>query len=141
MACPELAYSFMAATDLPDPKPVEWIGAARAALREMPEAVQDDFGHALYQAQLGLHPASAKRLRGEFGGLIELIDDFDGDTYRAVYTVKLAGVVYVLHVFQKKSKRSIATPKQELALIRRRWKEAKWHYATHYHQPPERKET
>ena len=125
----------MAASDLPDPKPVEWVGGARDALRELPAEVQDNFGYALYQAQLGLHHVSAQRLKGEFGGLIELIDDFDGDTYRAVYTVKLAGVVYVLHVFQKKSKRGIATPKPELAIIRRRWKEAKWHHATHYHVP------
>lgn len=130
----------MTTFDLPDPKPVEWIGSARDDLREMPEVVQDAFGYALYQAQLGLHHASAKRLRGEFGGLIELVERFDGETYRAVYTVKLAGVVYVLHVFQKKSKRGIATPKHELALIRRRWKEAKWHYATHYQHDHERQE-
>ncbi|MBK5186916.1 MAG: type II toxin-antitoxin system RelE/ParE family toxin [Gemmatimonadaceae bacterium] len=130
----------MTAFDLPDPKPVEWIGSARDDLREMPEAVQDNFGYALYQAQLGLHHASAKRLRGEFGGLIELVENFDGETYRAVYTVKLAGVVYVLHVFQKKSKRGIATPKHELALIRRRWKETKWHHATHYQHDHERQE-
>jgi phage-related protein len=98
----------------------------------MPEDVQDSFGHALYQAQLGLHHASAQRLRGEFSGLVELVDDFDGDTYRAVYSVKLAGVVYVLHVFQKKSKRGIATPKHEVAIIRQRWKQAKSHHATHY---------
>jgi phage-related protein len=64
--------------------------------------------------------------------LVELVDDFDGGTYRAVYTAKLAGVVYVLHVFQKKSKHGIATPKRDLAIIRRRWKEARWHHATHY---------
>jgi len=122
------------ASDLPEPKIVEWVGSSRNDLRKMPEEVRDNFGYALYQAQLGLHHASAKRLRGEFGGLVELVDDFDGKTYRTVYTVRLAGVVYVLHVFQKKSKRGIATPKQELALIRRRWKEAKLHYATHYPQ-------
>lgn len=123
-----------------DPKPVEWIGTSREALRAMPEEVQDNFGYALYQAQLGLYHASAQRLKGEFGGLIELIDDFDGDTYRAVYTVKLAQVVYVLHVFQKKSRHGIATPTHELAVIRRRWAEAKRHYATHYQDLPKRKE-
>ena len=91
----------MSASDLPDPKPVEWIGRARDDLRAMPGDVREHFGHALCEAQPGLHPMSAKRLRGEFSGLIELIDDCDGDTYRAVYTVKLAGVVYVLHVFRK----------------------------------------
>jgi phage-related protein len=115
-----------------DPKPVEWVGSTRDDLRRMPPEVRDTFGHALYQAQLGLHPASAKRLKGEFSGLIELLDDFDGDAYRAIYTVKLEGVVYVLHAFQKKSKRGIGTPKQELVTIRRRWKEARWHHATRH---------
>lgn len=130
----------MTASDLPDPKPVEWISSARDDRRELPEEVQDNFGYALYQAQLGLHHASAKRLKGDFGGLVELVDDFDGDTYRAVYTVKLAGVVYVRHVFHKKSKRGNATPKHELAVIRQRWQEAKWHCATHYQQHHDHKE-
>jgi phage-related protein len=119
---------------LPEPKIVEWVGSSRDDLRKMPEEVQDSFGYALYQAQLGLHHGSAKRLKGEFGGLVEVVDDFHGSAYRAVYTAKFAGVVYVLHVFQKKAKRGIATPRLELAVIRRRWKEAKLHYATHYHQ-------
>ena len=70
---------------------------------------------------------------------MKLSDNHDGETYRAAYAV-FPEVVYVLHVFQKKSKRGIATPKHELAVIRRRWKEAKWHYATHYHHDHERKE-
>ncbi|MGH7635173.1 MAG: type II toxin-antitoxin system RelE/ParE family toxin, partial [Gemmatimonadaceae bacterium] len=63
---------------------------------------------------------------------IEVVDDFHGDTYRAIYTVKLGGVVYVLHVFQKKSTRGITTPKPHLAIIRDRWQRAKAHYAAHY---------
>jgi len=122
------------ASDLSQPKTVEWVGSSRDDLRKKPAEVQDSFGYALYQAQLGLHHGSAKRLKGEFGGLVEVVDDFDGSAYRAVYTAKIAGVVCVLHVFQKKSKRGIATPRQELAMIRRRWKEAKLHYATHYQQ-------
>jgi phage-related protein len=121
-------------------KPVEWTGSSRDELREMPEEVQRSFGYALYQAQRGLFHTSAQRLKGEFGGLIELIDDFDGDTYRAVYTVKLAGVVYVLHVFQKKSKRGIATPRHDISVIRRRWKEAKRHHAMCYSQDYEQRE-
>jgi len=113
-------------------KPVEWMGSAREDLREMPDAVQDVLGYALHQAQLGEYHPAAKQLRGTLGGLIELVEDFDGDTYRAVYTVKLAGVVYVLHVFQEKSTHGIATPKREIALITDRWQRAKAHYAAHY---------
>jgi phage-related protein len=120
----------------PDPpaalKPVEWIGSARADLRRMPAEVRDIFGYALYEAQRGKDHLAAKRLKGELGGLIELVDDFSGDTYRAVYTVKLAGVVYVLHVFQKKSTRGIAAPRREIALIKVRWQRAKAHYAAYY---------
>jgi phage-related protein len=115
-------------------KPVEWMGSSRADLRALPEDPRRVFGFALHQAQLGRHHRAAKRLRGEFAGLIEVIDDFDGNTYRAVYTLKLAGAVYVLHVFQKKSTRGIATPKHELATIRDRWQRAKAHHAAHYHE-------
>src|SRR5674476_1095888 len=72
---------------------------------------------ALRLVQRGKHHPSAKQLKGDLRGLIELVDDFDGDTYRAIYTVNLAGVVYVLHVFQKKATHGIATPQRELALI------------------------
>lgn len=98
----------------------------------MPDVVQDAFGYALHQAQIGKHHPAAKRFKGPLRGLIELVEDFDGDTYRAIYTVKLAGVVYVLHVFQKKSTHGIATPRRELALIADRWQRAKAHYAAHY---------
>ena len=64
--------------------------------------------------------------------MIEIVDDFDGNTYRAVYTVKLRGVIYVLHVFQKKSTRGIATPQREIALIRERYARARTHHTTHY---------
>ena len=113
-------------------KPVEWIGSTRDDLRDMPDEVQDEFGYALHEAQRGKHHPSAKQLKGDLRGLIELIDDFDGDTYRAIYTVKLAGVVYVLHVFQKKATHGIATPQREIALIKERWQRAKRHHAAHY---------
>jgi phage-related protein len=117
---------------LPPLKPIEWMGAALDDLRRCPEPVQDVVGYALYLAQLGAHPPTAKRLKGELAGLVELIEDFDGDTYRAVYTVKLQGVVYVLHVFQKKSTRGIATPRRDIALIKDRYRRAKAHHAAHY---------
>ena len=87
-------------------------------------------GYALYQAQLGLKFASAKPLSG-FGGasVLEIVDDFRTDTFRAVYTVRFPEMVYVLHAFQKKSKKGIATPKADLDLIRKRLKLAQKDYA------------
>jgi len=80
----------------------------------------------------GEHP-SAKALKGFGGrGVLEIIDDFDGDTYRAVYTVKFAGVIYVLHAFQKKSKKGIATPQRDIDLIKARLKRAEEHYKENY---------
>jgi phage-related protein len=86
-------------------------------------------GFALNQVQDGNEPLAAKALKG-FGGrtVLELIDDFDSDTYRALYTVRFAGVVYVLHAFQKKAKKGIATPKQEVDLIKSRLRDAEVHY-------------
>ena len=83
--------------------------------------MQNRVGYALNQVQEGEEPIAAKALKG-FGGrtVLELIDDFDGDTYRTVYTVRFAGVVYVLHAFQKKATSGIATPQRELDLIRQR---------------------
>jgi phage-related protein len=90
-------------------------------------------GYALYLAQCGEKHPSAKPLKGFKGaGVLEVVEDFDGDTYRAVYTVKLEAVVYVLHVFQKKSKQGIATPKQDINLIEMRLKRAQEHHAENY---------
>lgn len=127
---PVLAYFCMA--DRTPLKPVEWMGSSLDDLREFPEAVQDEVGYALYVAQRGEHPPQAKRLKGELSGLIELVEDFDGNTYRAVYTVKLRGAVYVLHVFQKKSTRGIATPRHAIALIKDRYARAREHHQAHY---------
>ena len=113
-------------------KPVEWIGSALADLRDLPNEPRRAFGYAIHLAQLGRYHRAATRLKGDLAGLIEVVDDFDRDTYRAIYTVKLAGVVYVLHVFQKKSKSGIATPKPDVALIRQRLQRAKAHYAQHH---------
>jgi phage-related protein len=116
-------------------KPVEWISSSREDLREFPEDVQQTIGFALYRAQLGKKHTDAKPLKGFKGsGVLEIVEDFDGDTYRAVYTVKFEGIVYVLHAFQKKSKHGIATPKQDIDLIEARLKRAKEHYETYIKQ-------
>jgi len=108
-----------------DLKPVSWVGASYRDFRAFPAAVQDAMGYALFYAQLGRTHASAKPLRGFGGaGVVEIVEDFRTDTYRAVYTVRFAGSVYVLHAFQKKSKRGSQTPHQEMELIRRRLKTA-----------------
>jgi phage-related protein len=124
--------SIFAQTDRPPIKPIEWVGSAHEDLRAMPDEVQHVFGYALHQAQIGKHHAAAKRLKGDLRGLIEIVKDFDGNTYRAMYTAKLAGVIYVLHVFQKRSTHGVATPKREIAVTIGRWQRAKAHYAAYY---------
>jgi phage-related protein len=110
---------------VPDLKPVAWIGSTHRELRGFPEAVRDAIGFALFRAQLGAKHPNAKPLKGFGGaGVLEVVEDHDGDTYRAVYTVRFAEAVYVLHAFQKKSRKGVATPKHELELIRSRPKEA-----------------
>ena len=117
------------AQDDVQPKPVRWIGSSRDDLREFPRDVQRSVGIALWAAQTGGKASYVKPLKGFAGaGVLEVVDDFDGDAYRAVYTVRFAGVVYVLHAFQKKSKRGIATPKSEIEKIEQRLKRAKEDY-------------
>jgi phage-related protein len=117
-------------TASPSIKPVAWIGGARADLASFPEDVKDAIGYALYIAQSGGKHTDAKPLRGLGGaGILEIVEDHTGDTYRAVYTVRLAGRIYVLHVFQKKSKTGIKTPKQKIELIRSRLKRAEKEHA------------
>ena len=107
------------------PKPVRWVGSSKDDLSGFPEEVRRRVGGALWDAQRGLKAPYAKPLRGFGGaGVLEIVDDYDGDTYRAVYTVRFAGIVYVLHAFQKKSKSGKATPKAELDLIKQRLKRA-----------------
>ncbi len=104
-------------------KPVEWVGSSRKDMKAMPEDVQDTFGFALYLAQLGEKHPDAKPLKGFTGsGVLEIVEDYSSDTYRAVYTVRFADAVYVLHVFQKKSKHGIATPKEEIEKVKSRLK-------------------
>jgi phage-related protein len=111
------------------PKPVRWVASSREDLRFFPEEVRRRVGGALWDAQLGRKAPYAKPLKGFGGaGVLEVVDDFDGDTYRAVYTVRFAGVVYVLHAFQKKSKHGIALPKPDQDLIEQRLKRAREDY-------------
>jgi len=110
-------------TESVNPKELVWVASSRRDLRDCPRQVRRTFGVALFAAQLGETPPGAKPLKG-FGGasVLELMEDYDRGTYRAVYTVRFAEKVYVLHVFQKKSKRGIATPKHEMEIIRERLK-------------------
>lgn len=106
-------------------KPVVWVGSSLKDLSRFPRDVKETFGFGLHQAQIGDKHPDAKPLKGFGGaGVLEIVDDHDGDTYRAVYTVRFESAVYVLHAFQKKSKSGIATPQTELALIRARLKAA-----------------
>ncbi|MCY3880240.1 MAG: type II toxin-antitoxin system RelE/ParE family toxin [Rhodobacteraceae bacterium] len=109
-------------------RPVEWVGSSKADLKRFPDPVQNRMGFAIYRAQLGSSHRDAKPLKGFGSGVLEIVARHDGDTFRAVYTVRLDSVVYVLHAFQKKARRGIATPKQELDLLRRRLLAAERHY-------------
>lgn len=110
-------------------KPLLWIGSSKADLKRFPDRVQDRMGFAIYQAQVGHRHRDAKPLRGFGSGLLEIVVRHDGDTYRAAYTVRFEKAVYVLHAFQKKAKRGIATPRKELDLVRRRLRAAERHHS------------
>ena len=111
--------------NLPAAKPLYWIGSSRRDIQSLPDEVQSVFGKALRVAQLGGRHEAAKPLQGFGGaGVLEVVEDDAGSAYRAVYTVKFAGMVFVLHCFQKKSKRGIATPKEDMDIIRARLKVA-----------------
>jgi len=106
-------------------RPIVWIGSSRRDLRGFPRGVRRDIGLALYAAQQGETDPAAKPLRGFGGGsVLEIVADYKGDTWRAVYTVRYPDAIYVLHAFQKKSTRGIATSKKDLDLIQRRLAEA-----------------
>lgn len=106
-------------------RPLVWLGSSRKDLRAFPREVRRDIGSALFAAQQGETDPAAKPIKGFGGGsVVEIISDSQGDTWRAVYTIRFAEAIYVLHAFQKKSKRGIATPKLELDLIKRRLAEA-----------------
>ncbi len=119
---PELAYSAGVAS--PSAKPVVWMGNSLERLREFPEPVREELGYAVYKAQIGEKHPNAKPMKGFGSGVLEVVSAHRGDTFRAVYTVRLAEKIYVLHAFQKKSKKGIATPKPEMDLLRQRLKRA-----------------
>jgi len=113
----------------PSGKPVHWIGSSRKDLREFPVEVRSTVGVALYEAQIGRKPDDAKPLKGFGGaGVLEILASHDGDAYRAVYSVRFAEAVYVLHCFQKKSKSGITTPKGEMDLVKSRLRQAEEEY-------------
>jgi phage-related protein len=115
------------------------MGSSLADLRKLSEDVKDVFGFALHQAQLGARHIDAKPLKGFGGaGVLEVLTDDRGGTYRLVYTVKLRFAVYVLHVFQKKSKTGIRTPEKEIRLIVERLKLAARHHEEFYEQTKSR---
>jgi phage-related protein len=103
-------------------RPLFWEGSSKRDFKQFPTAIQKDMGVALFIVQLGGTPPSAKPWKGLGPALYEIIDDYRGDTYRAVYTVRIANAVHVLHAFQKKSKSGIKTPKADVDLIERRLK-------------------
>jgi phage-related protein len=106
-------------------KPVYWIGSSKEDLSAFPDPVKEVVGFALYQAQAGEKHGAAKPLKGFGGaGVLEIVEYHDGETYRGVYTVKFSNAIYVLHAFQKKSRKGIATPKGDIDLIRKNLKVA-----------------
>jgi len=113
-------------------KPLYWVGSSKRDLLEFPEPVKDAIGAALSVAQFGRkHPAS-KPWKGEGSGTLEIVDSYDGDAYRAVYTVRFERAVYVLHAFQKKSPTGIKTAQRDVDLVTRRMKAARENYEEQY---------
>jgi len=124
-------------SDKPQPKPLEWIGSSREDLVGFPTAVRKEMGYALHLAQLGEKGPQVKPLKGFGGaGVLEVVAAHSGNAYRAVYTVKFAEAVFVLHAFQKKSKKGIATPKPDIDLIEQRLKTAAEYYQRYYGSKP-----
>jgi phage-related protein len=115
---------------LPRPaRPLFWVGSSRKDYAEFPPKVQETCGFELFLAQTGQHPPSAKALKGIGGGIVELVENHDGDAFRVVYTVRFELAVYVLHAFKKKSKTGIKTPQSDIELIKRRLQDAQSDYA------------
>src|SRR5258708_309624 len=113
-------------------KPLFWTGSSKGDLLAFPEAVIDEIGTALSVAQFGGKHPSAKPWRGEGPGIFEVVEDHRADTYRAVYTVRFEGAVYVLHAFQKKSPSGARTARKDVELISRRINEARTDYEVRY---------
>lgn len=109
-------------------RPLYWVGSSKKDLQQLPKEVQDVFGYALHIAQCGGRHSQTKPLKGFGGaGVLEVVEDFSTDTYRAVYTIKFGNAVYVLHAFQKKSSSGIGVPKPDIEKIKERLKSAEAH--------------
>lgn len=106
-------------------KSLKWMGSSKKDLLEFPIEVRSEMGFALYTAQLGETHESAKMFKGYGSGIYEIVSDHDKNAYRAIYIVNVGEAVYVLHAFQKKSKKGIATPKEEIEVIKERLKQLK----------------
>ena len=113
-------------------KPLHWVGSVKADLLDFPEEVVDDFGYALYLVQIGGKPPNAKPWKGEGTGVLEIIEDHRGNTYRAVYTVRFSEAVYVLHCFQKKSPSGNRTARVDQNRIHDRLRAATEDYEVRY---------
>jgi phage-related protein len=116
-------------------KPLDWVGSSKKDFLGFPEAVKDEMGNALGVAQFGGKHPSAKPWKGLGPGVLELVEDHDGDTYRAVYTVRFEEVVYVLHAFQKKSPNRIRTAQLDVEMVERRLKVAQQDYQARHGKP------
>jgi phage-related protein len=112
-------------------KPLDWVGSSKRDFVAFPEPV-DEMGNALGVAQFGAKHPSAKPWKGQGTGVFEVVEDHDGNTYRAVYTVRFKEIVYVLHAFQKKSPKGIKTSQLDVDVIQRRLKVAQQDYEAHY---------
>jgi len=120
-------------------KPVRWVGSAKSDFLGLPAKVISDLGHALGVAQLGgKHPA-AKPWKGEGAGVFELVDSFEGNAYRAIYTVRFEGFIYVLHAFQKKSPSGIRTAQADIDVVSERLKRAREHFESNHESGPKDK--
>jgi len=116
-------------------KPLYWVGSARRDLLRFPGPVKDEIGVALSVAQFGGKHPKAKPWKGDGAGVFEVVEDHRGDTYRAVYTIRLEGAVYVLHAFQKKSPSGIKTARNDMELIAQRLRMARADYEVRYGRP------
>ena len=120
------------ASTVPGEKPLFWVGSAKGDLLRFPEAVKDDIGVALSVAQFGGKHPKAKPWKGEGAGVLEVVADYRGDTYRAVYTVRFERAVYALHAFQKKSPTGVRTAKSDVGLVAQRLRMAREDYEVRY---------
>ncbi len=116
-------------------KPLDWVSSSKKDFLRFPEPVKDEMGNALGLAQFGGKHPSAKPWKGQGPGVFEVVDDHDGDTCRAVYTVRFREVVYVLHAFQKKSQKGIKTAQVDVELVERRLKVAQKDYEARHGKP------